>query len=91
MSPKKVELKEEEYQEVYTIFKKLTTAENIPPIEVFKKNLDVFFELTYDAYFGLGDKFISKDEAFTKWIKFIGSEKRALEYFRAVDDWNAYT
>ncbi len=39
MSPKKVELKEEEYQEVYTIFKKLTTAENIPPIEVFKKNL----------------------------------------------------
>lgn len=91
MSPKKVELKEEEYQEVYAIFKKLTTAESIPPIEVFKKNLDVFFELTYDAYMGLGDIFCTKDEAISNWIDFMGSEKRALEYFRAVDDWHAYT
>lgn len=88
MSPKKVELKEEEYQEVYTIFKKLTTAESIPPIEVFKKNLDVFFELTYDAYVGsMG----SNKEAMANWIDFMGSEKCAIEYFRAVDNWHAYT
>jgi len=88
MSPKKVELKEEEYQEVYTIFKKLTTANDLPPIEQFKKNLDMFFELTYDAYVGnMG----SNREAMTKWIEFMGSEKRALEYFRAVDNWHAYT
>jgi len=54
MSPKKVELKEYEYQEVYTIFKKLTTVKNIPPLDLFKKNLDTFFELTYDAYVGYG-------------------------------------
>jgi len=88
MSLKKVELKEEEYLEVYTIFKKLTTTESIPPIEVFKKNLDVFFELTYDTYVGSMD---SNKEAMANWIDFMGSEKRALEYFRAVDNWNAYT
>lgn len=91
MNNKKVELKEYEYQEVYSIFKKLTTAKKIPTFDLFKINLDTFFELTYDAYFGLGDKFISKDEAFTKWIKFMGSRELALEYFRAVDDWHAYT
>jgi len=91
MSSKKVELSEKEYQEVFTIFKKLTTAKEIPPYEQFKKNLDTFFELTYDAYMGLGDKFISKDEAITKWIKFMGSRELSLEYFRAVDSWHAYT
>jgi len=88
MSPKKVELKEYEYQEVYTIFKKLTKAENIPPLELFKKNLDTFFELTYDAYFGFGG---TKDKAIRKWIEYIGSHELALEYFRAVDSWHAYT
>lgn len=90
MNSKKVNLKEKEYQEVFAIFKKLTTNK-IPLYEQFKKNLDTFFELTYDAYMGLGDKFISRNEAITKWIKFIGSEKLALEYFRAVDSWHAYT
>jgi len=88
MSPKKVELKEYEYQEVYTIFKEITTVKNIPTFEKFKENLDTFFELTYDAYVGnMG----SNTEAMIKWIEFMGSEKVALEYFRAVDDWNAYT
>ena len=88
MSLKKVDLKEVEYLEVYAIFKKLTTAKNIPPIELFKKNLDVFFDLTYDAYVGsMG----SNKEAMLNWIEFLGSEKLALEYFRAVDDWHAYT
>ena len=88
MSPKKVALKEYEYQEVYTIFKKLTTVKNIPPLELFKTNLDAFFELTYDAYFGFGG---IKDEAIRKWIEYIGSHELALEYFRAVDSWHAYT
>ena len=88
MNSKKVELKEKEYQEVFTIFKKLTTAKKIPPYEQFKKNLDVFFELTYDAYVLYGG---GTTEAMLNWIEFLGSEKLALEYFRAVDDWNAYT
>ena len=74
--------------ELNSIFKKVTTAESIPPIEVFKKNLDMFFELTYDAYVGgMG----SNREAMENWIDFMGSETRALEYFRTVDNWNAYT
>ena len=88
MNPKKVELKEYEYQEIYTIFKKLSKVKSIPTFEKFKENLDTFFELTYDAYVGnMG----SNTEAMIKWIEFMGSEKVALEYFRAVDDWNAYT
>lgn len=87
MSPKKVELKKYEYQEVYAIFKKLTKAENVPPIELFKSNLDTFFELTYNAYFGLGGM---QDEAIKKWIEYIGSHELALEYFKIVDSWLAY-
>ena len=88
MSRKKVELKEHEYQEVFSIFKKLTIAKKILTFEQFKKNLDTFFELTYDAYVGYGG---GKTEAITKWIEFIGSHECALEYFRAVDSWHAYT
>ena len=88
MNSKKVELKTEEYQEIYTIFKKLTTPKNIPTFEEFKENLDMFFELTYDAYVGYGG---NTTKAMITWIEFMGSEKLALEYFRAVDDWNAYT
>ncbi len=88
MNSKKVELKETEYQEIYSIFKKLSTAIKIPTFEQFKEKLAMFFELTYDAYVGnMG----SNSEAMIKWIEFMGSEKLALEYFRAVDNWNAYT
>ena len=88
MDTKKVELKECEYQEIYTIFKKLTTVKNIPTFEKFKENLDTFFELTYDAYVGnMG----SNTEAMIKGIEYMGSEKVALKYFRAVDNWHAYT
>ena len=88
MSPKKVELKEYEYQEVYTIFKKITIAKKIPTLELFKKNLDTFFELTYDAYVGYGG---GRAEAIMKWEEFIGSHQLALDYFKAVDSWHAYT
>ena len=88
MNSKKVELKEYEYQEIYTIFKKLSKVKNIPTFEKFKENLDTFFELTYDAYVGnMG----SNTEAMIKWIEFMGSHKLALEYFKAVDNWHAYT
>jgi hypothetical protein len=87
MSTKKVNLKEREYKEVITIFKKLTTAK-IPPYEQFKKNLDMFFELTYEAYVLYGG---GTTEAILNWIEFIGSENLASEYFRAVDSWHAYT
>jgi len=88
MNTKKVELKTSEYQEIYTIFKNLSKVKNIPTFEQFKEKLDMFFELTFDAYVGnMG----SNAEAMIKWIEFMGSEKVALEYFRAVDDWNAYT
>jgi len=88
MSSKKVELEEKEYQEVFTIFKELTTFKIIPTFEQFKKNLDTFFELTYDAYFGFGG---TKYEAIKKWTDYMGSHELALEYFRAVDSWHAYT
>ncbi len=88
MSSKKVDLKEFEYQEVFTIFKKLTTTKTIPSLEQFKNNLDTFFELTYDAYVGYGG---GTTEAMLNWIEFMGSEKLALEYFRAVDNWHPYT
>ena len=88
MNSKKVELNLKEYQEIYTIFKKLSSAKNIHTFEQFKKNLDTFFELTFDAYVSnLG----LKAEAIRKWIEFIGSKKVALEYFRTVYTWHAYT
>jgi len=88
MSPKKVELKEKEYQEVFTIFNKLSKTKKIPPFEQFKTNLDTFFELTYDAYVGYGG---GKAEAIRKWEEYIGSHQLGLEYFKAVDSWHAYT
>lgn len=88
INSKKVELKLNEYQEIYTIFKELSSAKNIPTFEQFKKNIDTFFELTFDAYVSnIG----SKCEAIRKWIEYIGSEKVALDYFRGVDTWHAYT
>lgn len=88
MNSKKVELKEDEYQEIYNIFKKLSSTGKIPAFEEFKKNMDTFFQLTFDAYISnMG----SKRKAFIKWVEFIGSKDIALDYFRAVDTWHAYT
>ena len=85
---KKVKLMENEYQEIYNIFKKLALIDNIPPYKKFKKNLDIFFKLTLDAYVGnMG----SKSKAFSKWAEFIGSRDVAIHYLRAVDFWHAYT
>ena len=88
MNSKKVELKLNEYQEIYTIFKKIPSAKNIHTFEQFKKNVDTFFELTFDAFVSnMG----SKVDAIIKWIKLIGSKEVALDYFRAVESWHAYT
>ena len=87
---RKVKLKLEEYKEVFNIFKGLCSTKNFPTFKKFKKNLDTFFELTFDAYMGnMGS--ISNNEAMAKWIEFIGSKKVALDYFHAVDTWHPYT
>ncbi|UCC21139.1 MAG: hypothetical protein JSV62_07650 [Promethearchaeota archaeon] len=85
---KKVEFKEKEYMEIYEIFLRITKLDNITSLEVFKRNLDKFIEITFDAYISnIG----SKDIAFMKWVQFIGSRDLASDYFKAVDSWNAYT
>ncbi|MFX1568940.1 MAG: hypothetical protein ACFFCV_11310 [Promethearchaeota archaeon] len=74
--------------EIYQILKEISKPHIIPNFDKFKKNIDKFIELTFDAYISnIG----SKDEAFMKWVKFIGSRELASKYFRAVDAWNAYT
>jgi len=89
MNPKKHEFKEEEYLEIFKIFKEISKSKPIPPFEEFKKDVDKFIELTLDAYINQGMQ--EKREAITKWIEYIGSEDLAHDYFRAVDSWHAYT
>ncbi len=84
----KVEFKEKEYEEIFEIFTEILKSKNIPKFKEFKRNVDKFIELTYDAYvsnIGL------KHEAFIKWADYIGSDNIALDYFKAIDSWNAYT
>ncbi len=85
---KKVEFTEKEYKEIYIIFTEISKSQNIPNFEEFKRNVDKFIELTFDAYISnMGLKY----EAFEKWIDYIGSEDIAFDYFKAVDSWHAYT
>ncbi|TKJ19802.1 MAG: hypothetical protein CEE43_14465 [Promethearchaeota archaeon Loki_b32] len=85
---KKVEFTEKEYMEIYHIFIKISKPQIIPNFDKFKTNIDKFIEITYDAYIpNIG----SKDEAFIKWVQYIGSRDLASKYFKAVDTWNAYT
>ena len=85
---KKIEFTEKEYMEIYHIFIKISQPQIIPNFDKFKKNIDKFIEITYDAYIpNIG----SKDEAFIKWVQYIGSRDIASKYFKAVDAWNAYT
>lgn len=86
--PKKEKLTEEKYREIYNIFKKISISRTNHTFEQFKSNLDKFFELTIDAYVG-GEG--SRDVAISKWIYFIGSDDIAMDYFRAVDTWHAYS
>jgi hypothetical protein len=59
-------------------------------IEVFLYNKNIFEAITLDAFI-FGDCVFSRDECFTKWIKFIGSKKESLLYFHAIDNVTAYT
>ena len=56
--------------------------------EQFKKHLDKFIELTFDAYI-LGEG--SRIAAWNKWRKYIGSLEMANIYFEAVDNTHPYT
>ena len=85
---KKVEFTEKEYKEIYNIFTEISKSQIIPNFEEFKRNVDKFIELTFDAYISnMGSKY----EAFVKWIDYIGSEVVAIDYLRAIDSWHAYT
>ncbi len=85
---RKVEFVEKEYKEIYMIFTEMSKSQNIPNFEEFKKNVDKFIEITFDAYISnMG----SKDEAYEKWVNYIGSRVIAIDYFKAVDRWHAYT
>lgn len=84
----KVEFKKTEYKEIFEIFKEISKSTKIPKFEEFKRNVDKFIELTFDAYISnIG----SKGEAMIKWIEYIGSEDIALVYFKAIDSWHAYS
>ena len=88
MNSKKVEFTEKEYREIFQIFLIRAKYESFPIYEEFKRNIDKFIELTLDAYIsGIG----SRDEAIKKWIDYIDSEELALDYFRTIDSWHAYT
>ena len=88
MNSKKVEFTEKEYREMFQIFLIRAKYKSFPIFEEFKKNVDKFIELTLDTYISnIG----SKDEAIKKWIDYIGSEELALDYFRTIDSWHAYT
>ena len=62
--------------------------------DTFCKNLEKFYEFTMDAYvWGMytegGPQ--SREEAYSLWEVHIGSSKEANRYFRAVDDFSAYS
>ena len=80
MNSKKVEFTEKEYREMFQIFLIRAKYKSFPIFEEFKKNVD-----NYISNIG------SKDEAIKKWIDYIGSEELALDYFRTIDSWHAYT
>ena len=85
---RKVEFIEKEYKEIYKIFTEISKSQNIPNFEEFKRNVDKFIELTFDAYVSnIG----FKDEAFKKWVNYIGSRVIASNYFKSIDYWHAYT
>lgn len=62
--------------------------------EEFLKHLQVFFDLTLDAYvWGEGDD--TRDQAFAKWVKYLkqfGYKRvEAGNIFEAVDEFSAYS
>ena len=58
----------------------------------FLKNLDMFFDLTLDAYIEGGEKTgKTRDEAYDDWIKYIDNYMEAALYFKAVDRVTSYS
>ncbi len=58
--------------------------------EKFVSMLPKFFEIILDPYvYGEGE--VSRDEAWTEWVKVIGNEPEAGRYFKAIDSVTALT
>ena len=78
-------------KEIFDNYKKSKGKHNF---NTFCKNLEKFYEFTIDAYvFGMysEDGPQSREEAYGLWENYIGSAKEASRYFRAVDDFSAYS
>lgn len=57
----------------------------------FMHNVQVFQDLTMESYTGGGADTDTREVAWAKWRKYIGSQKEAKLYFAAVDNITAYT
>jgi hypothetical protein len=78
-------------REIFDNYKK---AKGKHDFETFCKNLEKFYEFTMNAYvWGMyeEDGPQSREEAYGLWESYIGSSREASRYFRAVDDFSAYT
>jgi hypothetical protein len=78
-------------KEIYKNYKKLRGKHTF---DEFLKNLEKFYDFTLSAYV-LGeydeDGPQSREEAYGLWINYVGSPQEASRYFRAVDNFSAYT
>ena len=77
-----------------TMFDNYKQAKGKHSFTTFLKNLEKFYEFTLDAYVNgcyeeEGPQ--SREEAYELWVKYIKSPKEAERYFRAVDDFSAYS
>lgn len=78
-------------REIFYNYKK---AKGKHDFETFCKNLEKFYEFTLNAYvWGEYDEVgpQSREEAYVLWENYIGSPREADRYFRAVDDFSAYS
>jgi hypothetical protein len=79
-------------REIFDNYKK---AKGKHDFDTFLKNLKKFYELTLANYVGDGpdsdDEPQSREEAYGLWVSYIKSPKEANRYFRAVDDFSAYS
>lgn len=56
----------------------------------FAKNLEIFFGITRKSYTG-DATFLSREEAWDLWVKYISSKREAVKYLKAVDSVTPYS
>lgn len=72
----------------YKEYKKLGGEKDFDTFEYY---YSVFFAITFACYTGGFCPFESREEAFNKWVKFIGSKKEANLIFMAVNNIAPYS